>query len=1165
MRKLQSSINIGYWNINKLISKQVDKSKEDIFKRSINNSDIVGLAEVKGDINNCSFDDHIPHYVERKNNKGNQSYGGLGILIRKSLKKGVKYLPLSCSEYQWLLLDKKYFGFDKDLYLCFAYIPPQYSSYFINQNIDFLELLEADISKYRNMGSVLILGDFNARTASENDFILNDDDNYLPLHEDYIIDANVIHRNSQDTKICTRGKELLEICISSRLRILNGRTFGDLHGKFTSYQYNGNSVIDYCLCSEEQMPNILYFHVDDPILRLSDHSKISVRLMANFWKDENKDSLQSFPEQFKWDNFSSQLFSEALNSEEINNKLEDFLERQINNISEINELVTDFSQILISAANKSLRKKTFKKGKVNKNRKWFDLDLIKMRKTLDTKGKLLAKHPNDPLVRGNFFKYRKRYSKMCKFKRKKYKADIIDRLDNLFENNPKAYWSLLDELKENKTNSVDSTTSEEMFDHFSKLNTLQSKFQNRIKEIEEILENKENNRSFSGLDFLVTKEEVSKCLHSLKNGKSAGLDRISNEMLKYGESTLLPYIVKIFNSVLQVGVYPNNWKLGYINPIHKSGTRSDPSNYRGINIMSCLGKLFNSVLNARLDEFLNANNVISKTQIGFQKQSRTTDHMFVLRTIIEKYTKQSKSQLFTCFIDFKKAFDSVLHQALFLKMQNIGVNGLFYNIVKNMYLDNILQVKIGHNLTNDFHSELGVRQGDTLSPNLFKIFINDLADIFDNECGAISLGTFNLNCLMYADDVILISQSESGLQNCLKKLERYCELWCLDINIDKTKTVIFNKSGKLLPYQFYFTGKPIENVKTYKYLGVVFAASGCFSQAKSDLYNRGLKAFFKLKSIFGDVSPSIDTCLHIFDHTIKPILLYGSEVWGACSSVPASVRNEPDFKLEKAYMNFECEKLSTKYYKYILGVHKRATNLAVIGELGRTPHFIDIICGIIKYFKRIEAMNSNSLLVQTLKTSKELHDNGKQCWYTGLKYILDQLNIDETVSIDAIKSNLIKRSMQYWEKQIKEIAVVKQGKLRTYYTFKSTFKKEIYLKAIKNRDVRKCFTQFRISAHQLAIERGRYRNIKATERICKYCNKNETEDELHFLVKCQKYSTERHKLFSYIEKECKNFKDLNEESKFMWLMANEDIDIIQKLSSHIFACFEVRKQQSSNQ
>ena len=85
--------------------------------------------------------------------------------------------------------------------------------------------------------------------------------------------------------------------------------------------------------------------------------------------------------------------------------------------------------------------------------------------------------------------------------------------------------------------------------------------------------------------------------------------------------------------------------------------------------------------------------------------------MFVLRMLIETYTKQNKAKLCTCFIDFKKAFDSVLHRALFLKLQNLGITGLFYNIVKNMFMDNILRIKIGNCLTDEFHSELGVRQG----------------------------------------------------------------------------------------------------------------------------------------------------------------------------------------------------------------------------------------------------------------------------------------------------------------------------------------------------------------------------------------------------------------------------------------------------------------------
>ena len=104
------------------------------------------------------------------------------------------------------------------------------------------------------------------------------------------------------------------------------------------------------------MSNVIYFHVDDPVLRLSDPSKISIRMTANFWQTELNTCSQSFPGQFKWDTISPQLFTESLRSEEINSKLKSVLDTQINNMSDVNTIVANFSNILISAANKSLKK-----------------------------------------------------------------------------------------------------------------------------------------------------------------------------------------------------------------------------------------------------------------------------------------------------------------------------------------------------------------------------------------------------------------------------------------------------------------------------------------------------------------------------------------------------------------------------------------------------------------------------------------------------------------------------------------------------------------------------------------------------------------------------------------------------------------------------------------
>ena len=97
----------------------------------------------------------------------------------------------------------------------------------------------------------------------------------------------------------------------------------------------------------------------------------------------------------------------------------------------------------------------------------------------------------------------------------------------------------------------------------------------------------------------------------------------------------------------------------------------------------------------------------------------------------------------------------------------------------------------------------------------------------------------------------------------------------------------------------------------------------------------------------------------------------------------------------------------------------------------------------------------------------------------------------------------------------------------------------MYLDIIKNRDIRKCFTRFRVSAHDLEIERGRYKNIESDNRTCKHSQTLEKEDEFHFLIACPKYSTEHEILFTYSAKCCLNFNILSDQKKFLWLMTTE--------------------------
>ncbi len=107
--------------------------------------------------------------------------------------------------------------------------------------------------------------------------------------------------------------------------------------------------------------------------------------------------------------------------------------------------------------------------------------------------------------------------------------------------------------------------------------------------------------------------------------------------------------------------------------------------------------------------------------------------------------------MYACFVDFAKAFDTVLHSALFCKLNDIGINGQFFNVLKDMYTTNYIHVRVGNTLTDIFTAKRGVRQGDNLSPNLFKIYLNDLPSQFSVHDDPVELESVKINCLLYAD------------------------------------------------------------------------------------------------------------------------------------------------------------------------------------------------------------------------------------------------------------------------------------------------------------------------------------------------------------------------------------------------------------------------------
>ena len=172
-------------------------------------------------------------------------------------------------------------------------------------------------------------------------------------------------------------------------------------------------------------------------------------------------------------------------------------------------------------------------------------------------------------------------------------------------------------------------------------------------------------------DNPITISEVKRVIKLLKTGKATGPDNILNEVLKYSSAVTVKSVTKLFNLIFSSECYPESWNKAYIISVFKSGDKDDPNNYRGISLLNGIAKIFSAVLNNRIMNYMK--DKFSELQFGFRPNRRTTDSIFIFKTLINKYLSLYKKKQYICFVDLRKAFDSIWRKALFHKLYSYGV------------------------------------------------------------------------------------------------------------------------------------------------------------------------------------------------------------------------------------------------------------------------------------------------------------------------------------------------------------------------------------------------------------------------------------------------------------------------------------------------------------
>jgi sorting nexin-29 len=554
--------------------------------------------------------------------------------------------------------------------------------------------------------------------------------------------------------------------------------------------------------------------------------------------------------------------------------------------------------------------------------------------------------------------------------------------------------------------------------------------------------------------------------------------------------------------------------------------------------------------------------------------------------MMERYRK-SKKELYLIFVDFRKAYDQVWHSGLLYKLATIGVSSNFYSLIKDMYSKSQLSVQHGDTISPSFRSEIGVRQGDNLSPTLsFNIFVNDLPALFTSECSPAKFGDLTVPCLLYADDLVIMSECKEGAQKAMKKLEDWCDIWALNVNTSKSKLMGTisppNSSNPIL-----FRNEGIEEVTSYKYLGIELHFDGSISHAKADLAKRASKVMFKItRSLKHD--PQVNTMLHLFDHMVKPVLLYGGEILGYHNL--NSRKSQPNAQNARAsffqQLKLSCpiisnyldkddplEKLHLKFCKYTLGVHKKTSNMATLSELGRYPIAIDKIIQSMKYYYHLEFSTENKLLHTFYGALKGMEERKRPTSIvdfatrihnlTNIPLPSHQNMINRTVRMlrYSLQTNFEHYCNQIIKSDFSKNSKTSGNKLRTYRLFKNCFGRESYLD-LTNTVLRCSLSKFRLSAHKLKIETGRYNSknayTKPEDRLCTICDLGECENEKHFLLTCPAYKDERKEVFKFISISNKWFTGYSDDEKLVWILSNEDPQIMQKVAKFIYENMKVR-------
>ena len=556
-----------------------------------------------------------------------------------------------------------------------------------------------------------------------------------------------------------------------------------------------------------------------------------------------------------------------------------------NDDQSLNDIVSAFTSAILKAASQSIPR-----GRRADYKPYWSSNLQKLHSQLTEAREELENHPSPE----NNAAYTKARSAFDEEKTRQTQQSWREKTADLnMENDTAKLWRLLKSLNEDHQATRSPTVLAEDNKHLTgKLaaNVFADNFQEdstlnipREREAEVRNEIRQELRKAAPSVLMTddfTLQELNAAVRRLKNRKSPGKDGVTNEMIKNLGSHSKQKLLDIFNQSWRTGFFPCAWKEAILVPVPKKGkNRHSKNGYRPISLLSCLGKTMERIVNRRLQYHLEKNGLISPAQSGFRKNRSTEDQIAYLTQEIENAFQQ-KMKTLAVFVDLTKAFDKVWKEGLLLKLLKKKVCGRMYSWIQSYLFQRTARVKLDGHQSKLVKMREGVPQGGVISPTLFIVFIDDIADELRRH----------ISRALHADDLALWTASEytttasHRMQESMNSISEWANRWLVTINRIKTVATCFSLSPNKEKFSLQIDGEEVPQQDTPTYLGVTLDRKLTWTPHISVMENKSMRKMAIMKKLAGTRWGANSRILkQAYTGSVRPHLEYASTSWSTAA------------------------------------------------------------------------------------------------------------------------------------------------------------------------------------------------------------------------------------------------------------------------------------------